>query len=125
MTSNKDKTSAEQLCNNVVIGIQEKKGSDIVMLNLKKVGSSVADYFIICTGNSDAQIDAIRESIEKEVYKTTGQNPWHVEGLQNKQWVLLDYVDVVVHIFLKDIRAYFALEELWGDADLTYIDDEG
>ncbi|MCC5929286.1 MAG: ribosome silencing factor [Cyclobacteriaceae bacterium] len=123
MISNKDKTTAEQLSNIVVKGIQEKKGSDIVMLNLQKVGSSVADYFIICTGNSEAQIDAIRESIEKEVHKETRQHPWHIEGLQNKQWVLLDYVDVVVHIFQKDIRTYFSLEDLWGDADLTYIDE--
>ncbi|MGF1635657.1 MAG: ribosome silencing factor [Cyclobacteriaceae bacterium] len=123
MIKSKDTTSSQELSEIIVKGIQEKKGTEIVILNLKEVGNAIADFFVICTGNSDSQIDAIKESIEKEVFLATQQNPWHTEGHQNKQWVLLDYVDVVVHVFKKDLRHVFSLEELWGDAALTYVDE--
>lgn len=116
MTNGKDTASSQNIVDFTVKGIQEKKGSDIVVLNLKEVNNAVADYFVICSGNSDTQIDAIAESIEKEVYVNCRQDPWNKEGIQNKEWVLLDYVDVVVHIFKKNIREFYALEDMWGDA---------
>ena len=115
--------SAEILSKYIVKGIQEKKGSDIVIMDLKGINNTVADIFIICTGTSDTQIDAITDSVEKEVYEGTSENPWHREGNQNKEWILLDYVNVVVHIFNKDLRAYYGLEELWGDAKVTWIEN--
>lgn len=116
MTNGKDTASSQNIVDFTVKGIQEKKGSDIVVLNLKEVNNAVADYFVICSGNSDTQIDAIAESIEKEVYVNCKQDPWSKEGIHNKEWVLLDYVDVVVHIFKKNIREFYALEDMWGDA---------
>ena len=119
-----EKTNSEQLANLIVAGMQEKKASDIVVLNLTKVKNAVADYFIICTGNSDTQLDAISDSIEEVVYKNSKQDPWHREGRQQKEWVLLDYVDVVAHVFKKDRRDFFALEELWGDAEVVHVSTE-
>ncbi|AHM60442.1 iojap family protein [Flammeovirgaceae bacterium 311] len=119
-----EKTNSEQLANLIVAGMQEKKASDIVVLNLTNVKNAVADYFIICTGNSDTQLDAISDSIEEVVYKESKQDPWHREGRLQKEWVLLDYVDVVAHVFKKDRRDFFALEELWGDAEIVHISTE-
>lgn len=123
MVDKKDSITAEELNKSIIKGIQEKKGSDIVVLNLKDIGSAIADYFVLCTGNSDTQIDAITESVEKEVYLSAREDPWHKEGFRNKEWILIDYVNVVVHIFRKDAREFYALEELWGDAIATTIED--
>jgi ribosome-associated protein len=114
---------SDKLSELVVKGMQEKKGLDIVVLNLKHIKNAVADYFIICSGNSDTQVDAITDSIEEEIHKSSQQNPWHKEGNENKEWILLDYVDVVAHVFKKDRRAFYALEELWGDATIIHVDD--
>jgi ribosome-associated protein len=113
--------NSDELSKLVVKGMQEKKAHSIVVLNLKKVKNAVADYFIICSGNSETQIDAIADSVEEEIYKLSRQNPWQKEGKENKEWVLLDYVDVVAHVFKKDRREFYALEELWGDAQVTHI----
>lgn len=116
MTNGKDTASTQNIVDFTVKGIQEKKGTDIVILDLKKIKNAVADYFVICSGGSDTQVDAIAESVEKEVFLHCMQDPWNREGRQNKEWVLLDYVDVVVHIFKREIREFYALEDLWGDA---------
>ncbi|MDQ3536170.1 MAG: ribosome silencing factor [Bacteroidota bacterium] len=116
--------NSEDLSKIVIKGMQERKATNIVVMNLKKVKNAVADYFVICSGNSDTQIDAISESIEGEVYKDSKQDPWHREGKQNKEWILLDYVDVVAHIFKKECREFYALEDLWGDAIIVTIDSE-
>lgn len=113
--------NSEELSKVVVSGMQEKKAEDIVLMDLRKVKNAIADYFIICSGNSDTHIDAISESIEKEIHKINRENPWHREGKDNKEWVLLDYVNVVAHIFKKDRREFYALEELWGDAQIEEI----
>jgi ribosome-associated protein len=115
--------SSDELSQLVVKGMQEKKASSIVVMNLKKVKNAVADYFIICSGNSDTQIDAIADSVEEEIYKLSKQNPWQREGRENKEWVLIDYVDVVAHVFRKDRRDFYALEELWGDAQITHLEE--
>lgn len=115
--------AADKLAELVVKGMQEKKAVDIVVLNLKNIKNAVADYFIICSGSSDTQVDAITDSIEEEIHKSSQQGPWHKEGKEHKEWILLDYVDVVAHVFKKDRRAFYALEELWGDALVTYVED--
>src|ERR1035437_113149 len=101
-----------------VKGIEEKKGNEIVCLDLKKNASSPCDYFVICEANSRTQVQAIAGSVEEFIKKETGSRPWHVEGLQNAEWVLLDYVDVVVHIFQPHIRQHFGLENMWADAEV-------
>lgn len=100
----------------------EKKAHNISVLDLREVKNAIADYFVICSGNSETQVDAISESIEDEVNKASRQNPWHKEGQQNKEWILLDYLDVVCHIFRKDKREFYDLEEFWGDAKIQKIE---
>ncbi len=114
--------SSKKLCDAVVKGMVEKKAADILVMDLRKVKNAVADFFVICSGGSDKQLDAITQSIDEEVYKAVKENPWHVEGKNNKEWMLLDYFDVVAHVFRKDKRDFFALEKLWGDAEMTEID---
>ncbi len=123
MKSTLVRQDSDTLADIVVRGMQEKKASDIVVLNLKELKNAVADYFIICSANSDTQIDAVARSVEEEVEKLTGDYPWQTEGRTNREWVLLDYVDVVVHVFLRDRRKFYALEELWGDAQISYIEE--
>lgn len=107
----------------VIKGMQEKKAKDITVLDMTSVPNAMADYFVISTGTSDSQVDAISDSVEDEVYKVTKINPTHVEGKQNKEWILIDYLDVMAHVFKKEQREFFALEELWGDAKITTIKD--
>jgi ribosome-associated protein len=115
--------SSQKLSSFIVKGMQEKKANDIVLMDLRKVKNAVADFFVICSGNSDKQLDAIADSIDAEVYKGLKENPWHIEGKNNKEWMILDYTNVVAHIFRKDRRSFYALEKLWGDAEITEIED--
>jgi len=112
---------SDKVCQWVVNGMKAKKAENIVVLDLRNAKNAVSDFFVICSGNSDPHVDAITESIEEEVYKADRQIPWHKEGLNNKSWVLLDYVDVVAHVFKKEQREFYALEKLWGDALLQEI----
>lgn len=113
--------TAEALSKVIVKGMEEKKASDILVMDLRNIKNTVTDFFVICSGNSDTQIDAISKSIEDEVYKAGEAPAWKVEGKANGQWILMDYVNVVAHIFLKDKREFYGLEELWGDAKTTRI----
>jgi ribosome-associated protein len=115
--------SSKDLSELVVKGMTEKKGQDIAILDLRKVKNSITDFFVICSGNSDTQIDALANSVEDEVYKLSKTEPWQKEGKANGEWILIDYVDVVVHIFNKERRKHYDLEELWGDAEVTYLED--
>ena len=123
MKKTKIKENSDILAELVVKGMQEKKASEICVIELKSLHNAVSDYFIISSANSDTQLDAIARAVEEEVFKITNQNPWQSEGRIHKEWILLDYVDVVVHIFLKDKRSFYALEELWGDAPIRYIEE--
>ena len=100
-------------------GIQEKKGNDIVRLDLRELNSSVSDYFVVCNADSSTQVKAIADSVEDEIYKQTKVNVWHKEGQENAEWIILDYFDIVVHIFKTDKREFFGIEDLWGDAETT------
>lgn len=123
MAKKRKGAASEKLADAIVKGMQEKKASDIVVMDLRKVKNAVADFFILCSGNSDKQLDAIADSVDAEVFKALKENPWHSEGKSNKEWVLLDYIDVVAHVFRKDKREFYALERLWGDAEITQIED--
>ncbi len=109
------------LITEIIKGIEEVKGENITILDLRDLENTVCDYFIICDGNSNTQVSAISGSVQKMVGKNVQEKPWHVEGEGNSEWVLVDYVHVVVHIFQKQIREFYALEELWGDAKITKI----
>ena len=124
MSKSKKPTGSDELTALIIKGIQEKKGEKIVQLDLKGVNGAVTDHFVICEANSTTQIGAIKDSIEDEVRKATGEKPWHVEGTNNLEWVLLDYVNVVAHIFNRDLREHFDLEGLWADAKVTEISEE-
>lgn len=118
----KENTNADQLITTIVGGIEEVKGKEIIILDLRDIENTVCDYFIVCEGTSNTQVNAIVNSIQKQVSKTLKDKPWHVEGTENAEWVLMDYVNVVVHVFQKHIRDYYDIESLWGDAKTTQIE---
>jgi ribosome-associated protein len=120
----KKNNSAKKLADIVIEGIQEKKGIEIVRLDLTGLLHSVADYYIICHGNNKPQVEAIADSVMRHVDSKTGEDPWQKEGIENAEWILLDYVDVVVHIFQKERREFYKLENLWADAGIKRIADE-
>ena len=111
------------LVETITRGIQEKKGANIVVADLNGIDGAICNYFIICQGSSPAQVEAITESIGDFARKELGEKPSMVAGLENAQWVAMDYGDVMVHIFVPDTRAYYDLEHLWDDAGLTHIED--
>ena len=111
------------LCDCIVEGMQENKAKDIVVLDLREVKNAVTDFFVICSGSSDTQIEAIADSVDKEVWEQARVHVHAMEGRANREWILMDYYEVIVHVFLKDKRAFFKLEELWGDAKFTNIPD--
>ncbi|MEC5394101.1 ribosome silencing factor [Bergeyella sp. RCAD1439] len=116
-------TQKQQLIDKIVEAIQDTKGEDIKIFDLSGIENSVAETFVICSANSNTQVSAIAGNIEKKVRNELKERPWHVEGADNALWVLVDYVSVVVHIFQKHIRDYYEIEELWGDAKITAIED--
>lgn len=122
MVKTKKKDEEQTLIDSIVKGIQEKKGLDIVILDLGKLNSTVCDYFVICHGTSRPHTGAIADSVEAEAKKATGQFPRRREGFSNAEWILLDYLDVVVHVFQEPVRNFYKLEALWADAPRTTID---
>jgi len=115
------KINTDDLIAEIVKGIDDVKGEDIQLLDLREIENTVCDYFIICSGSSNTQVKAISGSIQKNVSKNLKDKPWHIEGELNSEWVLMDYVNVVVHVFQKQIREYYDIESLWGDAKITSI----
>lgn len=111
----------DQLIAQILKGIEEVKGNDINILDLRDIENTVCNYFVICNGTSNTQVNAIVNSIQKTVSKELKDKPWHVEGTENAEWVLIDYVNVVVHVFQKHIREFYDIEGLWGDAKTTII----
>ena len=116
--------SNDDLVVNIVKGIEDVKGADIDILDLREIDNTVCDYFIVCNGNSNTQVVAIANSIQKVVSKGLKEKPWHVEGLENGEWVLMDFVNVVVHVFQTHIREYYNIERLWVDAKITSIESK-
>lgn len=115
------KNANQLLVDAVVDGILEVKGKNISVLNLTNINNRVCDYFIICQADSNTQVNAIAGSVEEIVKKRTGENPYRKEGFENSEWILVDYVTVVVHIFQSQIRNYYNLESLWADAEVNEI----
>jgi ribosome-associated protein len=112
----KDTNDGLQIALTLAQGMAEKKAEEIVILDMRKVAGASADFFVISHAPSDKQVEAIADSAEDELHKETGERPWHREGYENLEWVLLDYINVVVHVFQKEKRDFYAVEELWGDA---------
>ena len=118
----KKTVSTDVLLTNIIKGIEEVKGNDIEILDLRAIDTAVCDYFVICNGTSNTQVNAIVNSVQKTVSKELKDKPWHIEGTDNAEWVLMDYVSIVVHVFQKEIREYYNIEGLWGDAKITTIE---
>jgi ribosome-associated protein len=120
--TNRKKKSAVRLTKNskiiktIIAAIQEKKGDNIISLDLRKINEAVADFFIICEAGNQPQLRAIAENVEYQVKEKCDENPYHHEGFQNLHWVLIDYVNVVVHVMLTEDRKFYKLEEMWSDA---------
>ncbi len=117
------KFTTEEVKEIVIQSIQDKKGSDVVCLDLKKINEAITDYFIICEADSRVQVKAIADEIYRQVKDQTGYNASHTEGYDYLEWVLLDYLDIVVHIFYKDKRRFYDLEELWSDASVEQFEE--
>ena len=118
----KNISSPDELISLIVQGIEDIKGQNISLLDLRNIENTVCDYFIICNGNSNTQVNAIASSVQKNVSKNIREKPYQIEGVENAEWVLMDYVNVVVHVFQKHKREYYDIENLWGDAKITEIE---
>lgn len=118
----KKQSNSDLLITTIISGIEDVKGKEITILDLREIENTVCNYFIICEGTSNTQVNAIVNSVQRKVSKSIKDNPWHIEGNDNAEWVLMDYVDVVVHVFQKHIRDYYDIEGLWGDAVTTTIE---
>lgn len=117
----KRNVSADELLTSILKAIDEIKADDVQIMDLREIENTVCDYFIICTGTSNTHVNAISGIVQKQVSKATQDKPWHVEGEGNSEWVLIDYVNVVVHVFQKQAREFYDIESLWGDAKITSI----
>ena len=117
----KKEEGTDQLVTQIITGIEEIKGQNVEILDLRDIENTVCDYFIICDGTSNTQVNAIVNSVQKMVSKSLKEKPWHIEGNNNAEWVLMDYVHVVVHVFQKHIREFYDIEGLWGDAKSVKI----
>ncbi len=114
----------ERLLESVINGLKNNKAKNIHILNLKKLENAVSEYFVVCNGTSRTHVSATAQSVEKEVKTALGEYAWKKEGYTNGEWVLVDYSSVVVHVFQKEARNFYNIEELWADADTTILEDE-
>ena len=121
MIEKKTNSESTQLCEAIVEGMKENKANDIVVLDLRNLESAVCDYFVLCSGDSTTHVDGISNSVTRFVRKSIQEKPWHIEGKTNSDWILLDCINVVGHVFYKDSRGFYDIEELWSDADRTNI----
>ncbi|MBN1990116.1 MAG: ribosome silencing factor [Bacteroidales bacterium] len=123
MIKKQQKTSVEQLLESIVNAIQDKKGSNIVSIEIGKLPNAVCEYFVICHANSTTQVGAIADNIEDELIEKHHEKIWQKAGQDNAIWIILDYVDIVVHVFQKEWRDFYRLEELWADAQIKKYED--
>jgi ribosome-associated protein len=117
-------TDTEVIVDNIIEGIRDKKGKEIVCIDLSGLENSICQYFIICHGDSNTQVNAIAQGIEKVMEEKLNEKVWRKQGFENAQWILLDYIDVVVHIFQKEFRDFYNLEGLWADGVVNLIENE-
>jgi ribosome-associated protein len=120
----KKSDGADVLLSSILLGIFEKKGINVLKIDLRKLENRITDYFVVCHATSTTQVSAISDSVEDLVRAQAGEKPMHVEGLDNCYWVLLDYGNVIVHIFLEEYRSFYSLESLWGDAVISAMEDK-
>jgi ribosome-associated protein len=120
----KKSDETDLLLNSVVNGIFEKKGQNVLKIDLRKLENRITDYFVICQAQSTTQVSSIADSIDDTVRKEANEKPSHIEGLDNCFWVLIDYGSVVVHVFLEEYRSFYSLESLWADAKIESLTDE-
>jgi ribosome-associated protein len=118
----KNQADADQIVAEIIKGLEEVKAQEIQILDLRSIENTVCDYFVICSGTSNTQVNAIVNSVQKIVSKSLKEKPWHIEGSDNAEWVLMDYVHVVVHVFQKHIREFYDIEGLWGDAKSVSVE---
>ncbi|MEC8323527.1 MAG: ribosome silencing factor [Bacteroidota bacterium] len=118
----KNISSPDELISLIVQAIEDIKGQNISLLDLRNIENTVCDYFIVCNGNSNTQVNAIVSSVQKNVSKNLREKPYQIEGVENAEWILIDYVNVVVHVFQKHKREYYDIDNLWGDAKITEIE---
>ena len=116
------KSKEIDLIDEIIFGIEDVKGIDINIMELRNITNTVCEFFILCTGTSNTHVSAITNSVRKNVSKKLKEKPFSLEGLENQEWVLIDYIDVVVHIFQGDTREYYDIENLWGDAKITNVE---
>jgi ribosome-associated protein len=124
MSKSNAKSETEQLIDAIVEGIQRKKGLDIIKIDLTKINHTECKYFVICHGNSNTQVNAIAHSVEDTVEELINEKAWHKDGYRNSLWILLDYADIMVHVFQKESRNFYDLENLWADAHIETIKEE-
>ena len=117
------KSDIKQLTDEIIEALQDKKGTDITLMDLEKVDGASTSAFVIATGRSTSQVSALADSVRDKVREQIGEKPVNYDGYRNSQWIVIDYGHVMVHIFLPDIREYYRLEELWNDAETTHIPD--
>lgn len=117
----KKRDSLQNFLEAIYEGIREKKGENIIDINLSKLNPSICDHFIICEAETNIHVRAIADAINEKVKKIIGVKPWHIEGYQNAEWVLIDYIDIIIHVFLKPKREFYDLEGLWADAEIVKI----
>ena len=120
---NSTKAQTTSLLDAIVEGMQEKKAKNITIINLIGLENRVADYFVICDADSTTHVNAIADTLEESVMKKTGEKPYHSEGHQNAEWILIDYVNIVAHVFMRETREFYNIEGLWADGEVTRIED--
>lgn len=120
---NATKAQTNGLLESIIEGMKEKKAKNITILDLNKIENKVCDFFVICDADSKTHVNSIADSIEDTVLKLANEKPYHAEGHQNGEWILIDYINIVVHVFLKEMRDYYNIESLWGDAEFKIIED--
>ena len=116
MSKQQNDTDSKRLCDAIVEGMRENKANDIVVLDLREIETAVCDFFVICSGESSTQVDGISSSVERRTRKELSEKLWRIEGKSQSEWILMDYINVVAHVFYKDTRTFYDLEDLWADA---------
>lgn len=123
MGKTKEVKASQVILDVAIKGLQDLKGENIVCINLTKVDNAVCDYFLICTGTSSTHVNALADSVKKELKDSIDEKAWHSEGFGNAEWIILDYVNTVIHIFQEEAREFYNLEGLWADADISKIEE--
>ncbi len=119
----KTSVDSQVLCDTIVEGMQENKAKDITVIDLRDISNAICDFFVVCSGESKTQIDGISQSIQRFTRKELKEKAWHVEGERDADWILVDYVNIVAHIFTREARDYYEIEELWADAKIKHVPD--